>query len=36
MWLESLQRGAERWGSGDLSARVSTTSGNDEIVWPSY
>ncbi|MFM9901034.1 MAG: ATP-binding protein [Polaromonas sp.] len=30
--LEALQRGVERWGAGDLSARVNT-SGNDEIAF---
>ena len=30
--LESLQRGVERWGQGDLSARVST-QGNDEVAF---
>ncbi len=30
--LESLQRGVERWGAGDLSARVST-EGSDEVAF---
>ena len=30
--LEALQRGVERWGAGDLSARVNT-SGSDEIAF---
>jgi signal transduction histidine kinase len=30
--LEGLQRGVERWGSGDLSARV-TVHGNDEVAF---
>ena len=30
--LEALQRGVERWGSGDLSARVNT-GGRDEIAF---
>ena len=30
--LEALQRGVERWGAGDLSARVNT-SGRDEIAF---
>ena len=30
--LEALQRGVERWGSGDLSARVST-HGSDEVAF---
>lgn len=30
--LEALQRGVERWGAGDLSARVNT-GGNDEIAF---
>ncbi|MES2398680.1 MAG: ATP-binding protein [Pseudomonadota bacterium] len=30
--LESLQRGVERWGEGDLSARVST-EGSDEVAF---
>jgi signal transduction histidine kinase len=30
--LESLQRGVERWGSGDLSARVSV-QGSDEVAF---
>jgi signal transduction histidine kinase len=30
--LEALQRGVERWGSGDLSARVNT-QGSDEIAF---
>ena len=30
--LEALQRGVERWGEGDLSARVST-QGNDEVAY---
>ena len=30
--LEALQRGVERWGSGDLSARVNAT-GNDEVAF---
>ncbi|MDB5890490.1 MAG: hypothetical protein JWP47_1321 [Polaromonas sp.] len=30
--LESLQRGVERWGEGDLSARVSM-QGNDEVAF---
>ncbi len=30
--LEALQRGVERWGEGDLSARVST-SGHDEVAF---
>ena len=30
--LEALQRGVERWGAGDLSARV-TTGGRDEIAF---
>ncbi len=30
--LESLQRGVERWGSGDLSARV-TVQGSDEVAF---
>jgi signal transduction histidine kinase len=30
--LEALQRGVERWGAGDLSARVST-HGNDEVAF---
>lgn len=30
--LESLQRGVERWGEGDLSARVDT-SGSDEVAF---
>ena len=30
--LEALQRGVERWGEGDLSARVNT-SGRDEIAF---
>ena len=30
--LEALQRGVERWGAGDLSARVST-DGNDEVAF---
>ena len=30
--LEALQRGVERWGAGDLSARVST-NGNDEVAF---
>ncbi|MES2362927.1 MAG: ATP-binding protein [Pseudomonadota bacterium] len=32
MRLESLQRGVERWGQGDLSARVDT-SGSDEVAF---
>ncbi len=30
--LEALQRGVERWGAGDLSARVST-DGSDEVAF---
>ena len=30
--LEALQRGVERWGEGDLSARVSV-EGNDEVAF---
>ncbi len=30
--LESLQRGVERWGSGDLSARM-TVQGSDEVAF---
>ncbi len=30
--LEALQRGVERWGEGDLSARVST-DGSDEVAF---
>ena len=30
--LEALQRGVERWGEGDLSARVST-EGSDEVAF---
>ena len=30
--LEALQRGVERWGEGDLSARVST-QGSDEVAF---
>ena len=30
--LEALQRGVERWGAGDLSARVNT-EGNDEVAF---
>ena len=30
--LEALQRGVERWGSGDLSARVDAT-GSDEVAF---
>ena len=30
--LEALQRGVERWGAGDLSARVSA-EGNDEVAF---
>ena len=30
--LEALQRGVERWGAGDLSARVNTT-GHDEVAF---
>ena len=30
--LEALQRGVERWGAGDLSARVST-QGSDEVAF---
>ncbi len=30
--LEALQRGVERWGAGDLSARV-TTDGHDEVAF---
>lgn len=30
--LEALQRGVERWGAGDLSARVST-EGHDEVAF---
>lgn len=30
--LESLQRGVERWGNGDLSARV-TVQGHDEVAF---
>ncbi len=32
--LEALQRGVERWGAGDLSARVNT-GGSDEIAFLS-
>ncbi len=32
MRLESLQRGVERWGTGDLSTRVSV-DGNDEVAF---
>lgn len=30
--LEALQRGVERWGAGDLSARIST-EGRDEVAF---
>lgn len=30
-WLESLQRGVQRWGEGDLSVRV-TEEGQDEVA----